>query len=218
MPATATSTGNTKKEKAREGSKSEKGHVDTRITPFQAGDTRRCSSSTRRTRTWRPWATVEPLVRWLERNGISINRALNEALLFWAGGLNDEQLRLKVAKARLLAEERDLYQTHRVILRSGAFLDSYAAKLIEGDETLSAKMGRQPLEAVANPKEANVVKRLLARREAVVAEIVEVQNLLLPKEEYVLKGERKPRVAKRRRVKSSGNKTNRAVNNCGASQ
>jgi len=159
LPATATSNGNTKKEKAEASPKTERGHVETRITPFQAGDTRRCSSSGRRTITWRPWASVEPLVRWLERKGIEINRAVNEALLYWAGGLNDEQLRLKVAKARLLAEERDLYQTHRVILRSGAFLDSYAAKLIEGDETLSAKMGRQPLEAVANRKETNVVKR-----------------------------------------------------------
>jgi hypothetical protein len=127
------------------------------------------------------------------KKGVSINQALNEALLYWAGGLNDEQLRLKVAKSRLLAEERDLYQTHRVILRSGAFLDSYAAKLIEGDETLSAKLGRQPLVAVASSKEANVVKRLLARREAIVKQIVEVEDKRLPEEEYVLKEDRPAR-------------------------
>jgi len=123
---------------------------------------------------------------------MSLNRVLNEGFLSFMGEMNEDELRLRSRLARLLNEEHELMQTNRVILRSAAFLDPYAAKLVEGNEGLSVKLGRQPLGALASKKEVNVVLRLLARREAIVNEILEIQNLLLPKETYVLKSERSP--------------------------
>lgn len=198
--AAATSSGHTKHEKAESGLNSGKEPVDTRIPLFQRGNTRRCRSS-RRVVSWRPWVSVEPLVRWLEKHRFVVNRVLNEAFLEWVGGLGDEKLRLKARLYRLLDEERELRQVNRVILRSGAFLDGYAAKLIEGKEELSVRLGRQPLTALASKKEETIIKRILARREAVVKEICEIHEKLLPREEYVLKSTRKSR--KRRKKKSS---------------
>lgn len=188
-PATATSTGDTKQKKPDSGRRRRKKLVDTRIRMFTNGNTRRCSSS-RRIVSWRPWVNVVGFVVWLERHGFVVNRVLNEALLDWIGGLGDEELRLRGRLYRLLDEERELRQTMRVILRSGAFLDSYAAKLVKGNEKLSVKLGRQPLEALASNEEVEVVKRILARREAVVKRICVIEDKLLPEEEYKLKDSR----------------------------
>lgn len=196
--ATATSSGNTKSKKPDSGQKQVDKPVDTRIKVFSSGNTRRCRSS-RRVVSWRPWVSVEPLVRWLEKHRFVVNRVLNEAFLEWVGGLGDEKLRLKARLFRLLDEERELRQTMRVILRSGAFLDGYAAKLVEGDEKLSVKLGRQPLAALASKEEVEIVKRILARREAVVSEICLIEKELLPKIEYELKGLRSLRSAKQKR-------------------
>lgn len=198
--ATATSSGNTKQEKRESGLYSGKKPVSTRIKVFSGGNTSRCRSS-RRVVPWRPWVNVEPLVRWLEKHRFTVNRVLNEAFLDWVGEGGDETLRLKARLYRLLDEERELRQVHRVILRSGAFLDGYAAKLIEGKEELSVRLGRQPLTALASKKEETIIKRNLARREAVVKEICEIHEKLLPREEYVLKSKRKSR--KHRKKKSS---------------
>jgi len=136
--------------------------------------------------------SVVPLIRDLRRRvpNVSLNRVLNESFLLWLGSKNEDELRLRSNLARLLEEEHELMQTNRVILRSGAFLDSYVAKLVEGNEGLSVKLGRQPLKALATKREVDVVLRLMARREAIVNEILNIQNLLLPSEKYVLKGER----------------------------
>jgi len=108
----------------------------------------------------------------------------------WLGKCCEDEERLKTRLAKLLHEEWELMQSGRVVLRSGAFLDGYAAKLIEGNEKLSVRLGRQPLRALADEREVNVVKRLLARREAVVQEILSIQDRLLPADEYVLKENR----------------------------
>jgi len=155
---------------------------------------KRCSSSVKRVGfRFQPWVSVENLVLDLRRRvpGVSLNRVLNEGFLLWLGAKSEDELRLKSRLAQLLHEEHELMQSGRVVLRSGAFLDSYAAKLMEGNEELSARLGRQPLGALADKQEVNVVKRLLARREAVVQEILMIQDKLLPKEEYVLKSRRR---------------------------
>lgn len=184
--ATATSAGNTKIDKAKLRRADEKKAVHTCISMFKNGTTKRCSSS-RRVVSWRPWVNVVPLVGWLKKHGFSVNRVLNEAFLDWVGGLGDEKLRLRARLYRLLDEERELRQTMRVVLRSGAFLDSYAAKLVTGDEKLSVKLGRKPL---AGETEVQIVNRILAQREAVVKEICEIEGKLLPEAEYVLKEDR----------------------------
>ena len=184
--ATATSTGNTKQKTLKSEPRDEKKPVDTRISLFSSGNTKRCGSS-RRLVSWRPWVSVAPLVRWLEKHGFVINHVLNEAFLDWIGGEGDEKLRLKAELYKLLDEERDLRQISRVILRSGAFLDSYAAKLVQGDEKLSVKLGRQPLEAIASKEETEIILRTLARREAIVKEIIDIQGKLLPRKRYELR-------------------------------
>lgn len=85
-------------------------------------------------------------------------------------------------------------------MRARAFLDGYAAKLVEGDERLSVKLGRQPLAALADEEEVEVVKRILARREAVVQEICLIEGELLPEEQYELKSERSRRRVKRKNL------------------
>ena len=173
--------------------------------PSKNATIKRCSSSMRRLGfRFQPWVSVGNLVLDLRRRvpGVSLNRVLNEGFLLRLGQRSEDELRLRCRLAQLLHEEHELMQTGRVILRSGAFLDPYAAKLIEGNEKLSVKLGRQPLGALTGTKEVNVVKRLLARREAVVQEILDIQNKLLPSEEYVLKSERFSKSRRRRRDKN----------------
>jgi len=173
--------------------------------PSKNATIKRCGSSRGRVGfRWQPWVSVESLVRDLRRRfpDVSLNRVLNEGFLLRLGQRSEDELRLRCRLAQLLHEEHELMQTGRVILRSGAFLDPYAAKLIEGNEKLSVKLGRQPLGALTGTKEVNVVKRLLARREAVVQEILDIQNKLLPSEEYVLKSERFSKSRRRRRDKN----------------
>lgn len=169
--------------------------------PRKHATSKRCSSSKRVGFRWMPWVSSVGLVEDLRRRfpSVSLNRVLNEGFLLWLGAKSEDELRLRSRLAQLLHEEHELMQSGRVVLRSGAFLDSYAAKLIEGNEKLSAKLGRQPLGALANKQEVSVVKRLLARREAVVNEILEIQDKLLPKDEYVLKDERPLKRSKSRR-------------------
>lgn len=136
---------------------------------------------------WRPWVRALPVVRWLRKNGFVVNQVLNEALLDWVGHEGDAKVKLRARLYVLQDEENRLRQTMRIVLRSGAFLPSYAAKLVQGDEKLSVKLGRQPLDAIATKEEANIVKRILARREAIVKEILEIENELLPQEKYELR-------------------------------
>lgn len=184
--ATATSSGDTNQKKAESGRIDQKKHTATRIPMFSDGNTRTCGSS-RQVLPWRPWVRVLPVVRWLRKNGFVVNRVLNEALLDWVGHEGDEKVKLRARLYVLQDEESRLRQTMRVVLRSGSFLPSYAAKLVQGDEKLSVKLGRQPLDAIASKEEADVVRRILARREAIVKEIVEIAGKLLPRERYELR-------------------------------
>lgn len=190
MDATDTSNGSTKTEQLDLSSVRRKQLGKRRKKHCGNGTTSGCRSSRVGFR-WRPWVSVVPLVGELRRRfgGVGLNRVLNEGFLLWWGVRCEGELALRARLARLLQEERELMQLGRVILRSGAFLDSYAAKLIKGDERLSVKLGRKPLRALAGEREVNIVLRLLARRDAVVKEILEIQDKLLPKDEYVLKGD-----------------------------
>jgi len=131
--------------------------------------------------------------------GVSLNRVLNEAFLLWLGERSEDEWRLRVRLAGLLREEGDLRQVMRVVLRSGAFLDSYAAKLLEGESQEEARLGRVPLRALSRDEEP-VVRRILSRREAVVKEICEIQSKLLPEEKYVLKSRRRRQDSKHKPV------------------
>ena len=114
-----------------------------------------------------------------------VNRLLEKAI---NEGLSDieDKLRLEVRRSQLLDEEAGLRQTLTVLLRSGAYLPQYAEKLFVGQDSrdLLTRKGRLPLPAVASAKEQDVVRRILARREKLVEELVEVEDKLLPQDKF----------------------------------
>jgi hypothetical protein len=140
---------------------------------------------------FRPWVSVLGLIGFLKRKGFSVNAVLNRALLFYLDAQADgDCLRDEARLVLLLREEERLIRWNRVLLRSGAYLDSYADKVLRGGESrLDAKLGRKPLAALA-PDEEPIFKRMVARREAVVHEIKEILARRLPENEYVLRNER----------------------------
>ena len=104
--------------------------------------------------------------------------------------VDDDWLQDEARLCLLLREEQRLIRLNKVMLRSGAYLDLYADKvLLGGKARLDAKLGRRPLSALA-PDEEPIFRRMVARREAVVGEIKEILARRLPKGEYVLKDER----------------------------
>jgi hypothetical protein len=118
---------------------------------------------------------------------------LNDALVFYfdafgeGGGLRDD-----VRLAVLRKEEQQLVQLNKLMLRSGAYLDSYAVKVLRGGSYEDAKLGRKPLAALAKDEEP-IFRRMAARREAIVREILGILDKQLPKSEYVLKENRQSR-------------------------
>ena len=98
----------------------------------------------------------------------------------------EEALALEVRRQQLLFEEAGLRQTLKVLLRSGAYLPEYARKLFEGKDArdFAYRKGRLPLSALASAKEQEIVKRILARREQIVLELLGIADKLLPKEQF----------------------------------
>ena len=98
----------------------------------------------------------------------------------------EETLSLEVRRKQLLAEEAGLRQTLNVLLRSGAFLPQYAQKLFGGQDPkdIASRKGRLPLPALASAKEQEIIRRILARRERIVLELIEIADKLLPKEQF----------------------------------
>jgi hypothetical protein len=132
------------------------------------------------------------------RSGYRVNRLVNEAVLAWLSGRNvAETLRLKAQLAALMKEEEELRRQCRVMLRSGSFLPKYADRILRPQNS-PIRHGQQPLRAL-NPKEEEIFRRILARREKIAQEIVRIQDRLLPKEKFRLKPS--PR-RKRRKPKS----------------
>ena len=199
MSARATSNCNTSPDRRGEGAVSRKKPAQTRIQPFSdvlQGDV----SVALRNFSFRPWRSVGPLVRYLRRKRSSVNAVLNRALLFYLRvEVGDDWLRDEARLVLLLKEEQRLIRLNRVMLRSGAYLDLYADKVLRGGRAREeAKLGRRPLAALA-PDEEPVFRRMMARREAVVKEIREILARRLPRSEYVLKDERPARRSRSQR-------------------
>ncbi len=148
------------------------------------------------------WKLVRPLVRRLKRAGFGVNRAVNEALLFWMGERGDEELRLRAKLVLLQREEVELRQSMRVMLRSGSFLPQYADKLFreryDRSESPFVRKGQVPLRALSK-REEEIARRVLAERERIAQEIVEVLDRLLPKKKFRLKPSRSQRCDKNQR-------------------
>jgi len=144
------------------------------------------------------WKSVLPLVRVLKRSGFPLNRAVNEALLFWMGAQDDDELRLRAKLVLLRSQEADLRQNMRVMLRSGSYLPQYADKLFrekyDRSEPSFVRHGQVPLRAMSK-KEEDVARRVLAERERIAQEIADVLDRLLPKKKF----QSKPSRSRRRR-------------------
>lgn len=122
------------------------------------------------------------------RLGCSFSSVVNFLLekVISESGEVEEALSLEVRRQQLLSEEAGLRQTLKVLLRSGAYLPQYAQRLFEGKNSkdLVSRKGRLPLPALASLKEQQIVRRILARRERIVMELLEIADRLLPKEQF----------------------------------
>jgi hypothetical protein len=135
--------------------------------------------------------------------GLNVNSVLNDALvLYFDAYAKSGVLRDDVCLASLIKEEHRLVQLNKVMLRSGAYLDSYASKVLKGGNRDDAKLGRVPLAALSKD-EPPIFKRVTARREAIIREILEILDRQLPKQQYVLKEDRPSKSRRRRRDKSA---------------
>lgn len=115
-----------------------------------------------------------------------VNFLLEKVISESACGEVEEALTLEVRRQQLLAEEFALRQTLKVLLRSGAYLPQYAQKLFGGKDPkdFGQRKGRLPLPALASTKEQEIVRRILARRERIVMELIEIADKFLPKEQF----------------------------------
>jgi len=139
---------------------------------------------------FRPRRSVLPFLRVVRKMRLNVNAVLNDALVFYFDAYaKDGDLRDDVRLAQLCKEEQRLIQLNKLMLRSGAYLDSYADKVLKGGDREDAKLGRKPLAALSKDEEP-IFRRMAARREAIVREILEILDRQLPEREYVLKDER----------------------------
>lgn len=131
----------------------------------------------------------EPLVKLAEELGLSVSGIVNCACEFFLSekltGELKEQFKVEAEMCRLREEEHVLRRDLALILRSGAYLDDYARRLLEGDEKEVSKLkSRKGVYANLDAKELGVILRVLARREAISKRLVELLDKKLPEERY----------------------------------
>lgn len=123
--------------------------------------------------------------------GISFNAIVNQILdhAIAEGKLHaaGKTLLLQTKRDQLLREEAGLLRRLRVILRSGAYLQDYAQRLLlGGEEEISRLKRRVGIYAHVNEKELDVILRILQRRENLVKELIDLEDQLLPQQRYPL--------------------------------
>jgi len=144
-----------------------------------------------RRRVW-VWRDVWPLLRRVvESSGLPLNRVLNLALLqFLRGDVVEEELQLEARKVGLMREEADIRRSWRLIGRSGSYLESYAARVLQPREYLEymkvmrrdvtaapysdERLGRAPLAALSK-REEKLFRKMMARREEIAKELTEIE-------------------------------------------
>lgn len=116
-----------------------------------------------------------------------VNRVLDKVVSGQEVDAIGEEIKLEAQRDALLREEASLRHRLTVILRSGAYLQDYAEKLLlGGPEEVNRIRNRIGIYAKVEEKELDVILRILARREAVVQELIALEDQLLPKEKYPL--------------------------------
>lgn len=131
----------------------------------------------------------KPLVELSRELDLSVSSIVNMACEWWLSerltGEVKERFKVEAEIRSLIEEEKGLIEKCKVILRSGAYLPSYARKLLEGDPAeVSRFKRREGVYAILNKKELDVVLRILARREAISHRLVELLNRQLPEDRY----------------------------------
>lgn len=134
------------------------------------------------------WKDLYPLVmQFCKREGVSFNQVVNLAVQAFLSGCSIHELQLKAKLAALLREEGELRKVSSCMLRSGAYLPSYAEKVLKeqkgprGESSpflYSAGDGDKPLRAL-NKREEKVFRKICARREAIAQEVADIQEELL---------------------------------------
>jgi hypothetical protein len=150
------------------------------------------------------WKGLYPLVRrFCRERGVAFNRVVNLAVESWLGVCDVEELKVWVEIEKLAREDSQLRRVSSTMLRSGSYLPKYADRLFrapwdsECDKTSPfhyPRKGEVPLKAL-NPKEEKIMRRVLARREAIAQRIAELLDQVLPAEKFRLA----PRRSKSRR-------------------
>jgi hypothetical protein len=136
----------------------------------------------------------KPFSELARRSGTSVNRLVNLAVENYVGGCDVDSLRAFVEIGRLCREEKFLINVSKTMLRSGSYLPQYADRLFRSSEDSGRRrimpMGysRQDreLRKVLDPMEEEVMRRVLARREAVAQRIAELLDKVLPQEKFSL--------------------------------
>ena len=164
------------------------------------------------------WRSVYPLLRvFARRTNTPVNTLVNLAVQSFIGASDEEKLKVLAEIEVLVREEQQLKRVSSVMLRSGSFLPKYADKLFrppwdsERDKTSPfnyPRKGDVPLKAL-NPKEEAIMRRVLARREAIAQRIAELLDRVLPAEKFRLRP-RKSRSRRRAQNKRKGGE------NCGS--
>jgi len=141
------------------------------------------------------WRSVYPLLRsFAKRTKTPVNALVNLAVQSFIGASDEEQLKVLAEIEALCREDSQLRRVSSTMLRSGSYLPKYADKLFrspwdsEGDKTSPfnyPRKGDVPLKAL-NPKEEVIMRRVLARREAIAQRIAELLDQVLPVEKFRL--------------------------------
>jgi len=132
---------------------------------------------------------------------------VNLAIQSFIGASDEEQLKVLAEIEKLCREDNQLRRVSSVMLRSGSYLPKYADRLFRppwdsGRDKTSPfnypRKGGVPLKAL-NPKEEAIMRRVLARREAIAQKIAELLDLVLPREKFRLKPSKSRRRVKNKR-------------------
>ena len=139
------------------------------------------------------WKDVLGLLRRLSKESKTpLNRIVNLAVLEFLRGssVDVEALKLEAQKIGLMREEADIRRSWRLIGRSGSYLESYAAQVLQpreyleyrkvmrrnvvGAEYTDERRGRVPLGALSK-KEEKLFRKMMARREEIADELTEIE-------------------------------------------
>ena len=141
------------------------------------------------------WRSVYPLLRaYAQRTKTPVNTLVNLAIQNFIGASDEEKLTVLAEIEKLVREDSQLRRVSSTMLRSGSYLPKYADRLFrapwdsEREHTGPfnyPRRGDVPLKAL-NPKEEAIMRRVLARRDAIAQRIAELLDQVLPKEKFRL--------------------------------